>query len=93
TSTAQEYLEYLILNEIFFSDGVVQTVSEPEATKLTEVGQILYIGKAKAGASQADPVWKCSKFDESSKTNQTLKWADGANYSQIATDLTSLTYV
>lgn len=92
-STAEEFCEYLILNEIFFSDDTISVISEPEATKLTEVGKILYIGKAKAGSLYADPVWKCSKFDESVKTDQNLKWADGAKYSQIATDLTSLTYL
>lgn len=85
--------EYLILNEIFFSDDTISVISLPEATKLTEVGKILYIGKAVAGSIYADPVWKCSKFDESVKTDQNLKWADGAKYSQIATDLTSLTYL
>lgn len=93
TTTAQEFVEYLILNEIFFSDLTVETVSEPEATKLTEVGKVLYIAKAKAGSAYADPVWKCSKFDETVKTDQNLKWADKAKYSQIATDLTALTYV
>lgn len=90
---AIEFCEYLILNELFFFDETVEVISAPEATKLTEVGKVLYIGKAKAGSDYADPVWKCSKFDESVKTDQNLQWADGARYSQIATDLTSLTYL
>lgn len=93
TANAIELVEYLILNEIFFSDETVEIVSLPEATKLTEVGKILYIAKAKAGSLYADPVWKCSKFDESVKTDQNMKWADGAKYTQIATDLTALTYL
>lgn len=93
TADAEELCEYLILNEIFFSDETIAVVSLPEATKLTEVGKILYIGKAKAGSLYADPVWKCSKFDESVKTDQNLKWAGGALYNQVATDLTSLTYL
>ena len=92
TSTAVEFLEYLIVNDIFFSDLATSVVSEPEATKITEVGKVLYIAKAKAGSDYADPVWKCSKFDETDKTDQNLKWADSARYSQIATDLTTLTY-
>lgn len=93
STDAVTYVEYLILNDIFFSEDAISTISEPEATKLTEIGKILYIAKAKAGSVYADPVWKCSKFDETVKTDQNMKWADGANYSQIATDLTTLTYL
>lgn len=63
-----------------------------EATKVTVVGSVTYVGNAPAGTLQATAGWKCKKIDET--TGIVITWADGNElYDNIATDLTALTYV
>lgn len=93
TIDATTFVEYLILNQIFFSPDIVYTKTVSEAIKMTEIGKITYFGKAPIGTLQSEAAWQCSKFDETVKTNQALTWADGGKYTQVATDLTSLTYL
>ena len=63
-----------------------------EAMKLTVVGSVTYVANAPAGSLQADAVWKCKKIDETSGI--VITWADGnEKYDNVATDLTTLTYV
>jgi len=92
TSDVVSFVEYLILNGIFFSDGVITTVSDPEAIKMTKVAQISYFAWAKPGSLEAAAVWKAMKLDESAPNSLKVTWADNGKYSQIATDLTILTY-
>ena len=61
------------------------------ATKITVVGVKTYIGEAKPGSDQVDAVWRCHLIDET--TGVVITWADGGNFTQIATDLTTLTYL
>lgn len=64
-----------------------------QATKITESGNYTYIGKAVIGSSQANAVWQCMRIDESVAGTTVITWADGdANYNNIATDLTALSY-
>lgn len=61
------------------------------AVKITQSGTTTYIAKAVAGSNQASSVWQAQKLDESS--GLVITWADGnANFDNIATDLTALTY-
>ena len=61
------------------------------AVKVTEVGAVTYLGKAKPGSSQASAVWQAKKIDGSSGT--VITFADGnANFDNVATDLTALSY-
>ena len=69
---------------------VVQQFNTPKATKITEVGSVTYIADAPVGSDQADPVWRAQKLDQTS--GLVITWADNGNYSQIATDLTALSY-
>lgn len=93
TSTVEEYVEYLIQNEIFFSpDGRTETRSIPEAIKITESGKLTYFAWAAPGSAEADAVWKAMRIDDSVTNESRIMWADNGNYSQVATDLTALTY-
>jgi len=72
--------------------GRQQTPFLEEATKVTVVGTITYVANAPAGSLQASAVWKCKKVDET--TGIVITWADGNElYDNVATNLTTLTYV
>lgn len=68
------------------------------ATKITtplvagQPGPITYIGIAAPGTAQSTAKWQCKKIDSSVTGTTTITWADSGNFSQTATDLTSLTY-
>lgn len=63
------------------------------ATKITTVGDVTYIGKAKTGTAQATARWQCKKIDSSVAGTTVITWADGdAEFNNTATDLTALTY-
>jgi hypothetical protein len=62
-----------------------------QACKITTSGSITYVAFAPVGSSQASAVWQCQKLDET--TGMVVTWADGnANYDNVATDLTALSY-
>lgn len=62
------------------------------ATKITVVGDITYIGFAPCGTAESAAKWQCKKILTSGGTT-TITWADGdANFNNVATDLTALTY-
>jgi len=68
-----------------------ETTDTKYATKITESGTATYIAKATPGSAQSSAVWQVQKIDESSGT--VITWADGnANFDNVATDLTALTY-
>ena len=69
---------------------IVQQFNTPKAIKITEVGSVTYIADAPVGSSQASAVWRAQKLDETS--GLVITWADNGNYTQIATDLTALSY-
>lgn len=94
TSTPEEYVEYLIENGILFSGGASEVISYPEAKKMQVVGDISYFGFAEPGTLESAALWKAMKLDETIVGDLELKitWADNGNYTQVATDLTSLTY-
>ena len=63
-----------------------------EATKVTVVGAVTYVAKAPAGTLQSEAKWKVKKVDET--TGIVITWANGNElYDNVATDLTTLTYV
>lgn len=65
--------------------------SQSMAVKVTYSGTTTYVAKANPGALQSSAVWQCMKIDESS--GMVITWADGnANYDNVATDLTALSY-
>jgi len=61
-------------------------------TKVTQSGSIYYIGIAAPGTTQATAKWQAQKIDITDPTNIVITWADSANFSQVATDLTALSY-
>jgi len=61
------------------------------ATKITVSGTDTYIGFANPGTAQSDAKWRAMRIDESSGT--VITYADGdANFDNVATDLTALSY-
>lgn len=61
------------------------------AMKVTEVGSVTYLAIAAPGTPQSEAYWQVKKIDKT--TGVVITWADGdANYDNVATDLTSLTY-
>jgi hypothetical protein len=70
--------------------GFKFTQSPNYATKITVDGAVTYIAKAPVGSDQAEAVWQAQKVDTSDGT--VITWADSGRFTQIATDLTSLTY-
>lgn len=66
-------------------------VSKLTAKKITTSGTSIYVATAKIGSSQASAVWQVKKIDTSSGV--VITWADAnANFDNVATDLTTLTY-
>lgn len=61
------------------------------ATQIIVSGSITYLGQAAAGTALTAPNWRARKIDQST-ANTLITWADSGNFSQTATDLTSLTY-
>lgn len=61
------------------------------ARKVTVDGTTTYVAIAAPGSAQASAVWQACKVDESSGV--VITWADGdANFDNVATDLTALSY-
>lgn len=81
-------------------NGQTAQANAPDAmaTKITtplvsgSPGPITYIGIAAPGTAQSTAKWQCKKIDSSVTGTTTITWADSGNFSQTATDLTSLTY-
>lgn len=71
--------------------GLISQAPE-QAIKVTTVDSSVYIGTATIGTEQSSAAWQAKKITTSGTTT-TVTWADGnANYDNIATDLTALTY-
>jgi hypothetical protein len=61
------------------------------ATKVTTSGSATYVAKAAPGSAESASVWQAKKVDTSSGV--VITFADGnANFDNVATDLTALTY-
>lgn len=102
---ATEYSEQNVLNRAFDRDlglllvlawgynGVSGQTNAPDAmaTKITTSGTTTYIGIAAPGTAQSTAKWQCKKISVSG-SDTLIQWADSANFSQAATDLTILTY-
>lgn len=66
-------------------------ISSEYSIKITEVGSVTYVAKAKSGSIYSNSVWQCKKIDET--TGIVVTWADGNdNFDNVATDLTALDY-
>lgn len=88
-----KYPDQYILNKSYdevYNTLVFQVFDPPRAIKMTESGTTTYLAEAPVGSSQASAVWRARKIDESS--GMVITWADSGNFTQVATDLTSLTY-
>lgn len=91
----------MYFNDLFFrlerrlsqnSSAIKVDTGNEMAQKITISGDILYIAQAVAGTQESDALWQVKKIDMTSDIITT--WADGnTNYDNIATDLSSLTYL
>jgi len=74
-------------------DGVnlQKPIADSMALKLTEDGSVTYIGIAAPGTAQGTAKWQAMKLDETS--GLVITFADGdADFDNVATDLTALSY-
>ncbi len=76
------------------TETTLQTISfggKKYALRLTTVGSIDYVGEADTGTATSSALWRAKKVDNTSGI--IITWADGnANFDNVATDLTTLTY-
>ncbi|MDP3758770.1 MAG: hypothetical protein Q8Q86_03550, partial [Candidatus Daviesbacteria bacterium] len=76
------------------TETTLQTISfggKKYALRLTTVGSIDYVGEADTGTATSSALWRAKKVDSTSGI--IITWADGnANFDNVATDLTTLTY-
>ena len=71
--------------------AVDQADSAQLATKITVSGAKTYIAEAAPGTLQATAAWRVQCIDTT--TGTVITWADGnAEFDNVATDLTALTY-
>ena|SRR3990167_7415175 len=74
-------------------DGVAlqRNLANALAMKITEVGAITYLAVSAPGTAQSAAAWQALKIDETS--GMVITYADGdADFNNIATDLTALSY-
>lgn len=80
-----------VLNAGYDGVGIQRPIAESMAVKMTEVGDVTYIAIARPGTSEATDKWQVKKLDQSA--GLVITWADGdADFNNVATDLTALTY-
>src|SRR3989338_657846 len=76
------------------TETTLQTISfggKKYALRLTTVGSVDYVGEADTGTATSAALWRAKKVDSTSGI--IITWADGnANFDNVATDLTTLTY-
>lgn len=70
---------------------VQHVTNKPMALKTQVSGNVTYYGLALPGTTQATAAWRAFKVDQTS--GMIITWADGnADYDNVATDLSTLTY-
>ena len=63
------------------------------AMKVVVVGTLTYLAIASPGTAQTTAKWQARKIDTSVSGTTVVTWADGnAEFDNVATDLTALTY-
>lgn len=73
--------------------NIQRITADALARKITVSGSYTYIGIAAPGTAQSTDKWQCCKIDESVAGTTVFTWADGnAEFDNVATDLTALTY-
>lgn len=73
--------------------GLQRFIADSLAMKITESGSYTYFAFAAPGTAQATNKWQAFRIDESVSGTMAITWADGnANFDNVATDLTSLSY-
>jgi len=71
--------------------GLQRALADAMALKVTVSGTNTFLAMAAAGTAQATAGWQARKIDTSSGV--VITWADGnADFDNVATDLTALSY-
>lgn len=79
-------------NTKFDGTNMVSDVSTLVALKVTTSGSYTYIAVAPIGTSQSASLWQAKRIYDDG-TDVVITWADGdADFDNVATDLTALTY-
>lgn len=82
----------IVQSNEFDGENLLKKQTDLVAMKVTKGTGVTYIGIAPIGSSQSDPVWQCHLITVSGN-DTVFTWADSnANFDNIATDLTALTY-
>jgi hypothetical protein len=82
----------LVEDQEFDGTNLLKKVSKLTAKKITTSGNFTYVATAPIGTAQATAGWQVKRI-EVSGNDTIITWADGdANFDNIATDLTGLTY-
>jgi|SRR3990172_2730626 len=90
---ADRSFEGFPMRETVGYDGIAlqRSLADSMAIKITEVGDVTYIALAAPGTAQATAKWQVRKLDQT--TGIIITFAGGtANFDQVATDLTTLSY-
>lgn len=90
-SVDREFNVLAVENLGFDGTSLQREISGCTALKVTTSGDVKYVAVAPPGTLQSEAKWQVQKIDTSSGT--VITWADGnANFDNVATDLTALTY-
>ncbi len=73
------------------ANGNLPVTDAPMAQKITEGTGVTYVAIAPVGTAKASALWQAKKITVSG-ADTVITWAGGGAFSQVATDLTSLTY-
>ena len=102
TKRTEQYIQNLSWDELFKllafvkmeTDGsqVYRSQTPLMTLKLTDNDPVIYLAQAPIGTAESAAGWQARKI-ETSGPNTVITWADGdAEFDNVATDLTSLTY-
>jgi len=80
-----------VYNPATDSFEAVDVTGKVMKTKITTSGDITYVAKAPVGTAESEDKWQAKKV-EVSGSDTTITWADSGKFTQVATDLTALTY-
>jgi len=76
----------------FDGQNLQRLLGSTTATKITTVGDVIYIAIAAPGTDQATDKWQARKIDMTDADNIVISWAGSGSFNQVATDLTLLNY-
>ena len=78
---------------VYDGQNLQRTNADNLAMKITEDGLVTYVAIAAPGTLQSEAKWQVKCIYDDGAGTITITWADGdANFDNVATDLTALSY-